>query len=139
MEPIIHHSCGIVLINRDNSQIKYLLLKYPHGHIDFAKGHIDPGETLIQCAKRELAEETSITDVQIIDGFFEQINYTYQEDSKSHYKTVDYFLAETDSTDVKVSHEHTGFMWCDFETALKELSFDNARTLLIKAQAFLDL
>lgn len=139
MQPIIHQSCGIILYSIEDSQCKFLLLKYPHGHIDFAKGHIEPNESLLDCAKRELAEETGITDILLQNGFMEQISYSYIEDGKNHYKTVDYFLASTNQMEVTVSHEHLDFMWLDFDSALEKLTFDNAKQLLIKAQSFLQL
>ena len=139
MQPIIHKSCGVILFIETDSQIKFLLLKYPHGHIDFAKGHIEENETLIDCAKRELREETGISDIELIEGFMEQINYNYLEDNKQHYKTVDFFLAKSNTQQVTVSHEHTDFLWLDFDSALHQLTFDNAKQLLIKAKSFLDL
>ena len=38
---------------------------------DLPKGHVDPGETELQCALRELEEETSITinDIEIDNDF----------------------------------------------------------------------
>lgn len=139
MQPIIHQSCGIILYFNSENQKKFLLLKYPHGHIDFAKGHIEPGESLLECARRELVEETGISDIEVMDGFLEQINYTYIEENKTHYKTVDFFLAESKTLEVKVSHEHLDFMWLEFDEALKMLTFDNAKHILIKSKAFLDL
>lgn len=139
MQPIIHKSCGIILFIETDKKIKFLLLNYPHGHTDFAKGHIEENESLIDCAKRELFEETGISDIELIEGFMEQINYHYIENNKQHYKTVDFFLAKSNTQKVTVSHEHTDFIWLDFESALEKLTFDNAKQLLIKAKSFLDL
>jgi len=139
MQSIVHHSCGIILFHISGSDTKFLLLRYPHGHIDFAKGHIEPNESLIDCAKRELHEETGISDIKVVNGFFEQISYHYSENNKSHYKKVDFFLAESHTIDVTVSHEHLDYMWVDFDNALSLLTFDNAKQLLIKAKSFLEL
>ena len=62
---INHHSCGIVVYRIQDNKKLFLLLKYPQGHIDLAKGHIEENETLLECAKRELEEETGIDDVEI--------------------------------------------------------------------------
>ena len=135
---INHHSCGIVVYRIQDNKKLFLLLKYPQGHIDLAKGHIEENETLLECAKRELEEETGIDDVEIIDGFFDNISYFYDQDDQKHYKKVDFFLGKTNYKDVQISHEHTDFMWLDFETALETLTFENAKTLLNSAQSFLD-
>jgi len=41
----------------------HLLCIKRHGVIDLPKGKLDPGETIASCAKRELQEETGITDL----------------------------------------------------------------------------
>lgn len=43
----------------DNLHVSFLLLKHPN-RWDLPKGHVDPGETNMQCALRELDEETGI-------------------------------------------------------------------------------
>ena len=43
---------------------QFLLMVHPT-RLDLPKGHIDDGETEIECALRELVEETSITDKDI--------------------------------------------------------------------------
>ncbi len=137
---INHHSCGIVVYRYDDDQDQqlFLLLKYPQGHIDLAKGHIESGEKLVECAKRELFEETGIDDIELINGFSDCISYTYLQDNQKHYKKVDFFLGKTSLQQVQISHEHTGFMWLPFEQALQELTYDNARVLLNSAKSFLD-
>ena len=59
-------SCGVVLVNFGS----ILLLQYPQGHWDFPKGHVEEGDdSFIATARRELSEETGITDLKFIDGF----------------------------------------------------------------------
>ena len=42
-----------------NGRVSFLLLKHPN-RWDLPKGHVDPGETNMECALRELEEETGI-------------------------------------------------------------------------------
>ena len=42
-----------------SDQVSFLLLKHP-SRWDLPKGHVDPGETNLECALRELEEETGI-------------------------------------------------------------------------------
>ena len=52
-------SCGVIIADNE----KHLLAIVPWGKknsLDIPKGHIDPGESPIECALRELREETSI-------------------------------------------------------------------------------
>ena len=61
-------SAGAVLYLKDEGpEIKYLILNYSYGHWDFPKGNIEAGETELETVFREIAEETGIKDVQIIE------------------------------------------------------------------------
>lgn len=48
-----------------HQQISFLLLKHP-SRWDLPKGHVDPGETNMECALRELYEETGIEQNDLI-------------------------------------------------------------------------
>ncbi|MBT6143527.1 NUDIX domain-containing protein [bacterium] len=137
MQTVNHHSCGTVVYTQVNGKVEYLLLKYPQGHWDFAKGHIEENESIVACALRELTEETGINKVQLIDGFFHELSYYYRQDAVAHYKKVDFFLVEAFETQVKISHEHRDFKWLPFQEALELVSFENAKNLLIAADSFL--
>ena len=129
-------SAGVILV-RNRSQREYLLLDYG-SHWDFPKGHIEPGEDPQTTAARELQEETGIRDARIVPGFKESMRYFYRKAGEGMLKVVIFFLAETPTGEVTLSHEHSGYVWLPYEDALKRLTFKNARDLLAKAQAFLD-
>ena len=129
-------SSGVILF-RKRPQREYLLLDYG-SHWDFAKGHIEAGENPQTTAARELHEETGIRDAQFIPGFKEGMRYFYRKAGEGMLKVVIYFLAETTTENVTLSHEHSGYLWLPFEEALKRLTFRNARDLLTKADNFLN-
>jgi bis(5'-nucleosidyl)-tetraphosphatase len=129
-------SAGVVLF-RTTQQREYLLLDYG-AHWDFPKGHIEAGENPQTTAARELQEETGIRDARLIPGFKESMRYFYRKAGEGTLKVVIYFLAETPTGDVTLSHEHSGYLWLPYEEALKRLTFKNARDLLTKAHTFLD-
>ena len=86
---------------------------------DLPKGHVDPGETDIECALRELAEETGIAanDIQLDPRF--RFEHGYQVKLKQFNrepadKTLVIFLAELirDVTIVVTEHDsHEWFEW----------------------------
>ena len=129
---IEERSAGAVLFNETDSGKNFLLLNYPSGHWDFVKGNIEKGESLQQTVIREIREETGITDVEFVDGFEDKIEYHYQRNGDLVHKEVVFFLAKTKTIDVKISHEHLGFVWLNFDDALKKVTYKNARDLLNK-------
>jgi 8-oxo-dGTP pyrophosphatase MutT (NUDIX family) len=127
---IEERSAGAVLFSETDSGKIFLLLNYPSGHWDFVKGNIEKGETLQQTVIREIREETGITDVEFIDGFEDKIEYNYQRYGDLVHKEVVFFLAKTKTVDVKISHEHLGFLWLSFDDALKKLTYKNAKNIM---------
>ena len=130
-------SAGIVLFRKEDSKNLFLLLHYPSGHWDFVKGKMEKGESPHETAVRETKEETGITDVSFVENFEEWIEYNFQYQKELVHKKVVFFLAETKTKDVKISHEHLDFTWMDYNTAMEKTTFDNAKTVLTKAQALL--
>lgn len=57
-------SCGFLIVKGDPIT-EFLLMKHPK-RWDLPKGHVDPGETDLQCALRELEEETGIAEADIV-------------------------------------------------------------------------
>ncbi len=140
MKVVDHFSAGIVLFKRDGVDLDFLLLQYPQGHWDFAKGHVEDGENVKETALRELEEETGLSDVEIIDGFLIPMFYEYNEGKVLHKKRVDYFLGELNgASDIVLSHEHIGSNWFGYEKSLEQLTFDNAKDILISAKSFISM
>ena len=131
-------SAGIVLFRTEDKKILFLLLHYPSGHWDFVKGKMEKGETTHETAIRETMEETKIGDIIFMEGFEEWIKYDFQYKGELVHKKVVFFLAETKTKEVKISHEHLDHIWMDYNKAIEKTTFDNAKTILIKAQSLLE-
>ena len=141
---MIHEkSCGIVVYCEKNADSpegkirKFLILHYPSGHFDFPKGHVEKDEEERETAKRELQEETGIEDCELHPSFRENMHYTYERGEETYQKEVIFFLGKTDTTEIKISHEHQGFRWLTYEESLKILTFENARRILRKANSYI--
>lgn len=130
-------SAGIVLFRKEKTKNLFLLLHYPSGHWDFVKGKMEKGEIIHETAIRETKEETGITDIKILDNFEEWIEYNFQYQGELVHKKVVFFLAETNTKDVEISHEHLDYTWVDYNTAIEKTTFDNAKRVLTKAQMLL--
>jgi len=143
-------SAGAIIYRKEGDKIYYLLLHYFPGHWEFAKGHLDPGETEEETVRREAFEETGIDDLKIAPGFKKYIKYFFrqykdnisEEDRKKGktpwvFKMVTFFVAQTKIKDVKVSPEHTGFLWLPINEAIKKTTFKNSKRLLKEANEFI--
>ncbi len=128
-------SAGVVVFNDG----RYLLLHYEAGHWDFPKGHVEKGESDVQAALRELKEETGIVDAEVLPGFSDGIRYFFKKEGKTIVKEVVFFVARTKTEKVTLSHEHKGFIWLPFKEAVVKLTYDNAKNVLKKAEAFLNV
>ena len=130
-------SAGIILFRKEETKNLFLLFHYPSGHWDFVKGKMEKGESIYQTAIRETGEETGITDITFLENFEEWIEYNFQHQGELVNKKVVFFLAETKTKDIKISHEHQGYTWMNYSTSMEKTTFDNAKTVLTKAQKLL--
>lgn len=130
-------SAGAVLFYRDKETNIFLLLHYPAGHWDFSKGNIEKEESDLETVRREVKEETGISNLTIFEGFKKIIEYNYRRKSSLVHKRVTYYLAESPTTDVKISFEHLGYEWLNYDGCMKKLTFKNAKTVLEAANEFL--
>lgn len=136
-------SAGAIIFRKEGNKIYYLLLHYPRGvrkpkpYWDFPKGRIEKGEKELATVKREVKEETGLEGINFIADFKERIKYFFKREGKNILKIVTFYLAETKEKNIKISSEHTGFMWLSYEKAIKKLTFKNAQRILRKANKFI--
>ena len=130
-------SAGIVLYRKENTKKMFLLLHYPSGHWDFVKGKMEKNETTHETAIRETKEETGITDIVFAENFEEWIEYNFKYQGELVQKKVVFFLAETKTKEIKISHEHSGYIWMDYNLSMEKITFDNAKIVITKAQKLL--
>jgi bis(5'-nucleosidyl)-tetraphosphatase len=123
----------------ESSEMQFLLIRHWAGHWGFPKGHAEPGETAIATACRELEEETGIQSCKVLDDpvFVEQYSFT-KKDNQCVEKTVTYFLGTVQSKAVTCQEkEIQDYTWVNFETALKTITFDQAKRILQRVHDYL--
>jgi len=141
----IEKSAGAVIFRQKGDKRFYLLLHYPSGsraskdYWDLPKGHIEKEENTLQTAKREIQEETSLRekDIVLIVGFKELIKYFFVKEDKKVLKFVTFYLFKTDNEKINISEEHIGYKWLLYKEALETLKFKNAKEVLKKANNFM--
>ena len=147
-------SIGAVVFRHEGKKIFYLLIRHPPsdgycGHWDFPKGHIEKGETEQETLRREVKEETGITQFKIIPDFSAWYGYFYRakdrekEERKSSgrginiLKTVRVYLTETEEKKIKLSSEHVDYSWVEYKEAFSRVTYRNPKNVLKKANRFL--
>ncbi len=130
-------SAGAIIYRKESETTKYLVLLYGAGHWDYVKGNVEPSEEEEETVVREAEEEAGLIDLRIIPGFKERISYFYKSNGKTVAKEVVFYLAETNTKDVKLSFEHKEYKWLELEKALKQVTYKNSRDVLRKADKFL--
>ena len=130
-------SAGTVLLCDTSGGNEFLLLNYPQGHWDFVKGKMEVNETPQETVRREMREETGISNFQLIDGFEEFVRYNFRFKNEVVHKKVIFFLAKTNIKKISLSHEHNDYLWLGYNDALKKITFKNAKNILTKANKFL--
>ena len=133
---MIEKSCGTIPYTINNGTVYYLLVKTKDDrYCGFPKGHVEVNESAEETAFRETLEETSVN-IQINRGFRYEISYQMDNGNT---KTVVYFLANFQNQTPKRNKDFENFEYLllPFERALQEVTFENARQMLRKANDFL--
>lgn len=130
-------SAGAVIFRETTDGVLFLLLHYPSGHWDFVKGKMEKDETPTQTVVRETKEETGISDLDFLEGFEENIEYDFQHEGELIHKKVVFYLAKTMTEEIKISHEHLDFAWLDYKNAFEKTTYQNAKSVLSKANKLL--
>lgn len=120
MNEVEVRSCGFIIFraNSKSEKLEFLLMKHK-SRWDLPKGHVDPGESQMECALRELEEETAITaDDILIDAdfrFSQQYEVRYsRNDYRPQQKELVIYLAMLEHPVELVITEHVGYQWFEW-------------------------
>jgi 8-oxo-dGTP pyrophosphatase MutT (NUDIX family) len=131
---LFEKSCGAVVFMGRGRERQYLLIENRRHNWGFPKGHVEPGEDEHATASREIYEETGLSPT-FIDGFRQTVSY-YVKDTVR--KTAVYFAAETTSDRVKIpAGEISSYCFAPLREALFQLTYKSEKSLLLKADSFL--
>lgn len=105
-------SCGVILFRRQ-PELAFLLMRHAH-RFDLPKGHVEPGETELECALRETQEETGIDCVTLEPDFrYEETYYPVEPrfGTERVEKTLVIFLGWVEGAEPICVTEHQGHEW----------------------------
>jgi dATP pyrophosphohydrolase len=132
--PIRCTMASVVVPRPAQPEPQVLLLRragsYLHGAWTYVAGHLEAGETLWQCALRELAEETGLRPQALYSADCCEQFYDVQSDC---IQLVPAFVAMLEGgANVRLNQEHDACRWLSFAEALPELLFDGQRELFAR-------
>ena len=136
--PLTDFSCGVVPWRRaEDGTLEVLLVQHRAGHWAFPKGHPEAGESHLETALRELAEECGISAVRLQPEPVLKEQYSFAGRGGALIeKTVHYFLGEVlpeAGALVLQEEEVQDAAWLGAEAARECMSFDEGRRLLARA------
>lgn len=133
-------SAGGVVVRRAADGPLFLLIRDPYHNWGLPKGHIEEGETAEQAARREVAEETGVRDLELL-GDVATIDWYFQDRRDRVHKFCRFFLfaSATSDTRPEAGEGISACVWLPYEDALERITYDNAREVLREAGRKLSL
>jgi 8-oxo-dGTP pyrophosphatase MutT (NUDIX family) len=129
---------GVVLRGEQEVVVIVPTRRAPDGSrvLALPKGHVDPGETTLQAAEREVREETGVL-VELVRELGE-VRYWYRRDGRTIPKSVTFYLfrylsGDTDDHDDEVEEAR----WIELEEAQRTLTHAAEREMVTRALAYL--
>ena len=144
-------SVGCVVYRKQDDKLLFLLVQYRSWQWDFPKGHVEKGETEEHTMRREVLEETGISDLEILPGFRGSVRYFYVakgnekkerlENGEGIYifKNAVYYSAETKQENVKIDFENKDFAWLTYDEVLQRLRNDGSKKIITMAMEKLEM
>jgi 8-oxo-dGTP pyrophosphatase MutT (NUDIX family) len=112
-------SAGVVIVSVVNRKLRFLLLR-AYRNWDFPKGLVEPGETPIDAAIREVREETALDDISFDWGLDFMDTGPYNKGKISRY-----FIARSKETHIRLPinpelgmAEHHEARWVEYNQAI---------------------
>ena len=135
MEKILDASFGIIPIYKtENGELNFLLVQsVKTKEWVFPKGHAEGEERPEEAARREVLEETGISDIEIINGLKYLDVYEFERGGRIIEKTVTLFVGFVKDKKVTIQEkEILNYKWATYEEALETISFEEPRKILRK-------
>ncbi len=109
----ISHSAGGVVLSRDG---RVLVVNQDGVSWSLPKGHVDPGETALQAAEREIYEESGVSQLTFIKGLGTYRRHRIGKggigEDKTLLKAITLFLYTTDEIEFNpIDPRHTEIRW----------------------------
>lgn len=130
-------SCGAILFTKNKEGVReYVLIMEANGSYGFPKGHKKSGETDLDCALREIKEETGLVP-EILPEMKRTIHYSMPN---GNFKEVTYFVGKYNDQEL-VPEDATILAAKKFslDAALSLIKYPQVKDILVEIDYMLDL
>lgn len=129
----IEYSAGGIILRKHSNSWQLFFIKDMSGKWTFPKGKIEKGESSLEAAVREIAEEVGLFDLSMVERL-SSVSYTYKRKGTVK-KTVDYFLfISTIGQSITLQKEEgiQDAKWVNLTDALKAVGYPKTYVPLVK-------
>lgn len=136
---INHTSYGIIPIYKKDNQIFICAVHNEKSNEwGLPKGTPESNETPFETAKRELKEETGISEFEIIGGKTFSEKYFFEQDGVIHHKQNIYYIAEVNEMIEKGNIDSKDMKWVNINESGNFFKFKNIAELLKEVSDYLE-
>lgn len=129
-------AAGAVILNKKNEVL--LIFKYWTKSWEFPQGSLEKGESPDEAARREIAEETTLTKIKFAPGFQMRIYYQFIREEYFVKKSVILFLARAEGKVKLSSREHLEYTWVPIKRAYDYFRHENHKRVLRAVEKWLN-
>jgi len=125
---------GVVIRRGSDGVVRFLLIRDSYASWGFPKGHLEAGEPPAEAARREVAEETGLSDL-VLHGPIRVIDWYFRFRGKTIHKYCHFFLFESKHGEAIPQQDEgiSACAWHPLPEAEAAISYENARGVLRQA------
>ena len=115
---------GCILIDKETKKIALIYRDYRNDY-SFPKGHVEEGESLVECAIRETEEEIKRKVKLVSENIFCTEEYVNHDENIR----VNYYLGFDDGISDNTSLEVHELVWCDIDEVSDKLTYETSKKM----------
>lgn len=126
---------GVIFRHNEKNGLEILLIQDAKDRWTIPKGHTEEGETAVRTARREIAEETGLDNVEML-GWLGKIHFRYRRIDRLVLMTTQIYLVKAlgDTDKIRKEEWMKDIKWLSFNDALDKIEYEDIAKLMLKAK-----